>query len=369
MRILYVTCSPLPNRRANAVQMARLSSGFAEAGHTTVLCVLGNSASPEEIRRAYGLVPELTILRFPGVGLAGRRGVLGLVGEVIYLTCVRLFALWFRPDRVVTRRSLAAVCFRNVIYNRHEVAHVLTFLERRAVAHARRVVATNAYIAHSLVEQGVPEKKIRVVSNGVDLAAIDVARAKRADARTVLRERFSLSSHVRWVALYTGSFVEHKGVGTLIEAALHLSPDMAIVAVGCRADECAQWRARVQHPNVFLAERVEPSEVPELLVGADVVVLPNLLTDDPASHDTSPIKLFEYLASGTPVVVSDIPTVREVVDETCALLVPPGDPKKLADALWYSVSHEEEMRVRTERARELSRSFSWRSRAEAFIEG
>ena len=76
--------------------------------------------------------------------------------------------------------------------------------------------------------------------------------------------------------------------------------------------------------------QVPPSEVPQLLRKADVLALPN-----PASaistFYTSPLKLFEYMAAGRPIVASDLPAIREVLrHEVTALLVPPGDPGALA---------------------------------------
>jgi glycosyltransferase involved in cell wall biosynthesis len=52
------------------------------------------------------------------------------------------------------------------------------------------------------------------------------------------------------------------------------------------------------------------------------------------SRYTSPLKLYEYLAAGRPIVASDVPAVREVVaDGTTAILVPPDDPQALADGI------------------------------------
>jgi glycosyltransferase involved in cell wall biosynthesis len=78
---------------------------------------------------------------------------------------------------------------------------------------------------------------------------------------------------------------------------------------------------------------VEPARVAELLMQADVLALPN-----PASaistRYTSPLKLFEYMATGRPIVSSDLPSIREVLrDGVNALLVPPGDPVALAAAI------------------------------------
>jgi len=88
-----------------------------------------------------------------------------------------------------------------------------------------------------------------------------------------------------------------------------------------------------------LLDRVEftgylphPRDAPAI-AGLAAVVIP--LPDNPMSRFfTSPLKLYEYMAAGLPIVASDLPALREVLrDEDNALLVPPNDPVRLADAI------------------------------------
>jgi glycosyltransferase involved in cell wall biosynthesis len=109
---------------------------------------------------------------------------------------------------------------------------------------------------------------------------------------------------------------------------------------------------------------VEPGRVPELLARAFVLALPN-----PASaistHFTSPLKLFEYMAAGRPIVASDLPSIREVLaDGDTALLVAPGDAQALAAAIRRL---DEDRTLAAElagRALARSRDYSWSRRAE-----
>jgi glycosyltransferase involved in cell wall biosynthesis len=78
---------------------------------------------------------------------------------------------------------------------------------------------------------------------------------------------------------------------------------------------------------------VAPTEVEARLAQAEILVLPNTGTKVSARY-TSPLKLFEYLAAGKPIIASDLPALREVLrqEENC-LLTPPGDARALADAI------------------------------------
>jgi glycosyltransferase involved in cell wall biosynthesis len=85
--------------------------------------------------------------------------------------------------------------------------------------------------------------------------------------------------------------------------------------------------------RVTITGLVPPHDVRARLAGASALVLPNTASAISERY-TSPLKLFEYLTLGAPIVASDLPAIREVVeDRRTALLVTPGDPGSLAAAL------------------------------------
>jgi len=80
-----------------------------------------------------------------------------------------------------------------------------------------------------------------------------------------------------------------------------------------------------------------------------------------AYTDSYPIKLFEYMASGTPVVASDFPVMRKILDEfRCGLLVNPKDPGQIADALRYILQNPREAENMGRRGREgIFNKYNW----------
>jgi glycosyltransferase involved in cell wall biosynthesis len=134
---------------------------------------------------------------------------------------------------------------------------------------------------------------------------------------------------------YAGHLYAWKGVDVLLEAVARLA-DVRCLIIGGQEKEPDLARLRTLTSRLGIESRVTfegllpPSAVPHALVRADVLALPN-----PASaistHSTSPLKLFEYMAAGKPIVASNLPAIREVLtDERNALLVTPGDPEALA---------------------------------------
>jgi len=97
--------------------------------------------------------------------------------------------------------------------------------------------------------------------------------------------------------------------------------------------------------------------LPRVLTAADVLVLPNSAKDENAAKYTSPLKAFAYLASGKPIVASDVPALHEVLKDN-ALFVEPNSPGKLADALRIPLRNDKV---------ESARVYIWSDRAKAIL--
>jgi glycosyltransferase involved in cell wall biosynthesis len=137
---------------------------------------------------------------------------------------------------------------------------------------------------------------------------------------------------------YAGHLYPWKGAGVVL-AALAALPGVRGLIVGGHPGESDLESNKREAARLSIADRVRftgavpPAEVAGLIAEADVLVLPNTSTHLSARY-TSPLKLFEYLAAGKPIVASDLPSIREVLEDgRNALLTPPGDPAALAAAL------------------------------------
>jgi glycosyltransferase involved in cell wall biosynthesis len=173
----------------------------------------------------------------------------------------------------------------------------------------------------------------------------------------------------RFTVGYAGHLYAWKGVDILIEA-LALVPEAQGLIIGGHPGEPDLSRVQQLAARLGIADRVtfagfvEPPRVAALLQTADVLALPN-----PASaistRATSPLKLFEYMAAGRPIVASDLPAIREVLrDRVDALLVTPGDPRAMADAI-HQLSQDSSLGSRLALAAlEAASRYSWDRRAE-----
>ena len=138
--------------------------------------------------------------------------------------------------------------------------------------------------------------------------------------------------------LFVGRLVERKGVKYLIDAVQRMPPDLRarLVVIG-DGPEREPIGARVRdaglEDRVEIRGRVSDEELRSAYAGADVLVLPSIL-DARGDTEGLGVVLLEAMSYGVPVVASDIGGITDIVEhETSGLLVPPGDPAALAQAL------------------------------------
>lgn len=178
----------------------------------------------------------------------------------------------------------------------------------------------------------VPAEKIVVLPNGVDVQRFRPYPEARSEVRA------SLGLDTNPLVVFVGSFYPWHDVATLLDAfgqVLAEYPRARLMLVGdgrqLRAMEQRAADLGLRHAAQFIGS-VPHAEIPRLVSAADVAVAPFV----PRKHDLcgSPMKLFEYMASGTAVIASAVGQVAAVLQHgTNGLLVPPEDAAALAWAL------------------------------------
>ena len=175
------------------------------------------------------------------------------------------------------------------------------------------------------VKNGISENKILVAPDAVDLEKFDIKETQEE-----CRKRLNLPLDKK-IVLYTGHLYQWKGTSTLIEAARHLPKEVEIYFVGGTKRDLANVKSQMSSVK-FIGQRPH-SEISYWLKAADVLVLPNSGKEEISKSWTSPLKLFEYMASKRPIVASDLPSLREILNENNAVLVRPDDQESLAQGI------------------------------------
>jgi teichuronic acid biosynthesis glycosyltransferase TuaC len=191
---------------------------------------------------------------------------------------------------------------------------------RWAAQRADGLVAVSSGLRQQLVELGIAAERVQVLRNGVDLALFQPY--DRAAARQTL-------GFIRPTVLAVGNLVALKRHNLMVEALAQL-PEVDLVIVGEGAERAAVENLARKHgvtDRVRLPGRVPQDRLPEFYSAADLLVLVS-------THEGWPNVLLESMACGTPVVVSDIAGITDIVASVDAgRIVADVTPRRLATAI------------------------------------
>lgn len=337
MRIAYVTADPgVPvfGRKGSSVHVQEVVRAFRRAGHTVeVFTSRPGEASPADLA-------DITVHRLPrptGDAAARERAAqranadlaaaLARTGpfDLVY----ERYSLWSTAAiRYARRTASRSVLEVNAPLVDEQAAHRCLLDRAGAEAVAAEVLRTAGTVvavsdAVAVWTRSRGATRVSVVPNGVDPA------------------RFTPRSHVerepgRGLCVgFVGTLKPWHGVSVLVDAFTRLvstAPGYRLRLVGDGPERAAVQRqaaAAGVSDNVELVGAVDPCDVPGLLSEFDVAVAPYPVRDEAYF---SPLKVFEYLAAGLPVVASRVGQVEEIVGR-CGLLVPPSDARALAQAI------------------------------------
>jgi len=170
-----------------------------------------------------------------------------------------------------------------------------------------------------------------------------------------------------FTVVYVGSTWKYRGIDRLIAAFADGCPDARLVLVGGRPDEqTAAMAVAQQHGIAAVVQCVgaQPQAiVAQYMAAADVCAL----SDTVSKASASPLKLFEYAACARPVILTDLPALREVLPDDSACWVPPGDTAAFANAFRWIASHPTEAAAMGERAAQAVAPHTYHARAAAVV--
>lgn len=361
-KLFYIANIRLPTEKAHGIQIMKTCESLARQGVMVELLVPRRknviSTDPFEY---YRVEKNFTITRLWCIDLLKwkffKRFSFWL--ETVTFTLAARFYLRGKKATYHTRDLLPVLVLpAPVFYEIHTVPERVTGFHRRAWQRAAGIVVISDGIKRALVGQGVDTKKILVARDAVDIHQFQIV-----DTPAECRAKLHLPEQQK-IVLYTGHLYEWKGASILAEAGAFLPGDIHIYIVGGTTEDVEKFRQKYHFPNVHMIGWQEHRLMPYWSRAADVVVLPNSAKEKIGALYTSPLKLFEYMASGTPMVVSDLPAIREVVKEGEAVFFKPDDARALAEAVHFIFTN---LAARRETARKLQAGvgrYSWEERAE-----
>jgi len=387
--LVLVANARMPSQRAQSLQVAQCAAAYQRAGAPTTLLYA-------ERRRTSALPEGQTLWDYYGVGSVGGVGGSGTpaaraipcvdwidrVPRVLQYVPARLQEQTFARNAARAARECPAGA--RILSRELECALLLVregradvFLElhrvpagrlrRRWLVEAARgvrgILAISGGVRADLVELGLDERKIRVEHDG-----FEPSRFAGLPARDEARRELGLPREVP-LAVYTGGLLDWKGVDDLVDAARTLPGVYFAIAGGMDAD-VARLRARAGGlANVRIDGFQPPARVPLYLAAADLAVVPNRSHRAISARHTSPLKIFEAMAAGVPLVATDLPSLREILtDGRDAVLAAPDDAAALARGIERLAGDAALRRRLGEALRVRAAEHTWEARARRVLE-
>lgn len=346
----------------------KMCSAFARAGHDVTLTTKANPGREEpgveDPFAFYGVGKDFELRK---LARPSGRG-----GGLLHLWRSRRFLAGSEPPPdLVYSRDLAAAAFATdgaqLIFEAHgpPTRGLSRFLYRRLLAapNLRRLIVISKRLEELMIESGL-------VPRGLDVLVAHDAADPLAPAAPDAALPASLTSAGVTHAGYVGHLYGGRGIGLLARLAERL-PSHHFHLVGGSPADLTRWRAASTSANLHFHGFVPPSRLSAYYNAFDVLLAPYQDRVLVASGKTdtsgwmSPLKIFEYMAAGKPIVSSDLPVLREILrHEDNALLTPADSVEDWSQALGRLSSDRDLAEKLADRARlDFERNHSWDVRA------
>ncbi len=337
MRIVHVYKDYYPVLGGIENHVRSLAEGQAERGHD-VTVVVTSPTGRTEVQTLNGVrvikAARLATVASTPLSLALPLQLRGVEADIAHLHFP--YPVGEVSQRLLGRARRTVVTYHSDVVRQAGILRLYRPLMRAILRRADRIIATSPNYAATSALLQENRDRVTVVPLGVDLARFLQAYPEEVAA---LRQQYGTP-----LLLSMGRLRYYKGLNVLIEALPSL-PGVTLVVAGS-GPMGAEWQALAQRLGVggrvhFIGDTSDADQ-PALYQAADVYVLP-------ATHRSEAfgIALVEALASGVPAVTTELGTGTSYVnqDGITGVIVPPGNPSALANAV-TSLLGDEERRMR-----------------------
>ncbi len=364
MRITCISAARIPSDTANSIQVMKVCQAFAQLGHEVILLVPGpqpKDLQPTALMKQYGLQ---TLFNIEWMSIGNRRLFPWRAVQRACRLDTDLVYAW-----PVQSAVLARLTGRPAILEMHDLPsgvfgpwwfRLFVFLR----GPKRLLPITNALRTELEQNYGLlPQEQVVIAPDGVDLE-----RYASLPGPVMARENLKLPEAL--TVLCTGHLYEGRGADLFLALAGKF-PQTHFVWVGGRPAEVENWKAKTEAralANVTFTGFVSNDCIPFYQAAADVLLMPygsDVATSSGGNTALicSPMKMFEYMAAERVILTSDLPVLREVLDESMAVFCPPADEAVWESALATLLADESRRKSLGEAACARAARYSWVERA------
>jgi glycosyltransferase involved in cell wall biosynthesis len=367
MKIVCVSASQVPSDTANSIQVMKVCQAFTQLGHNVTLLVPGPQPKMVDLLVHYGLQTPFTIEwlptrnrhQFPWKAVWQARR---LDPDLLYTWPIQaaVLSLLSGMDSMLEMHDFPSGFFGPFWFRLFLTLpgnkRLLPITEALRCALERRFRA-------------LPGREVVISPDGVDLE-------RYLSLSTPAAARNELSLPQVETVLCTGHLYEGRGADLFLALAEKF-PQFSFVWVGGRSEEVKIWATRSANKaltNVIFTGFVPNERIPLYQSAADILLMPygKYISGSSGGNTAdvcSPMKMFEYLAAGRAILTSDLPVLREVLDETRAVFCQADDAERWETALGKLLVDKKQRKVLGANALQAAQQYTWVERARRDLAG
>jgi len=359
MKLYYITDAKIPTEKAHGYQICKMCEEFGKRVELELIIPGRITHIKENLYDFYGLKKTFSVKvlgEFDFVKFERYIGGLTFYWQKVWFL-YKLSKIGLEKNSLIYTRDIEVVWFLGkkfkVVYEGHNFSD-RSYINKKILRRAYKIICITKGLKDEYIKVGFKSEDILVAPDGVDLDLFS-----NLPDKNILREELDIDKNKK-VIMYVGSFYKWKGIDILIEVA-RMRPEYNFIIVGGgNIDDLPN--------NVILIGSKKHSEIPKWMKSADVLVLPNSGKEGISRFYTSPLKMFEYMASGVPIVASDLPSMREVLNEDMAVLVEPDEVEALEKGIKKIIENNNLAEMTAKKAKEEVEKYSWCNRADRILE-
>ncbi len=372
-KIIYVTTARLPTEKAHGLATVKLVGALADLGYEIeIISPRPLFSLPEDVFDYYGLKRNFKITRIFAVNIFpfGVFKPISFWFQFLSFSLTAAFYVFFNRKRdfektVFFSHDYLPLYFLSflpvkIFYDIHHFPGE-SFFYKRVLKKAFGFAVQTKWKIKALKEKfGIDAEKIVWWPNGTDIDKFKIPLSKEE-----ARAKLTLPQDKK-IILYIGSLLPWKGVDTLIKSAEFITGDFCIYIVGGSLQDIQMQKKTILQAidkRVIFIPFQAHEAMPIWLKAADVLVLPNTGRQKVSLFYTSPMKLFEYMASGTPIVASRIPSILEILNDSNAFLADPDSPESFAQIINNAIKHPDKANLVWRHALNDVKEYTWEMRA------
>jgi glycosyltransferase involved in cell wall biosynthesis len=365
MRIVCVSSSKIPSDSANSIQVMKVCQAFTQLGHEVILLVPGTQPDnllPTVLQTYYGLHTLFNIEWLP----VRNRHLFPWIAarHAVHLRADLLYA-W--PIQSAVLGLLMAIPSILELHDYPKGHFGPLWLRLFLTIPGRKRLLPITEALRSALNLSLAQTII--APDGVDLE-------RYASLPISANARRELCFPPTPTVLCTGHLYEGRGADLFLALASRF-PLVSFVWVGGRPEDVETWKTHVTRQNlanVTFTGFVPNERIPLYQSAADVLLMPYQRTVSTSSGGNtaeicSPMKMFEYMATGRPILTSDLPVLHEVLDDSTAVFCPPDNLEAWGSALRNLLADDKLRQDLGQRALAKVNAYTWVERSRRTLAG